>query len=75
MRKFDQGVWTVQWQETISMTKIYHRCYDLISKFRVCLKSLLHQGLSEPEFYGDLVYISKKNVGSNNFSVQFIYFS
>ena len=35
-------------------------------------KSLLHQGLSEPEFYGDLVYKLKKIVGSNNFSAQFI---
>ena len=31
------------------------RGYELISKFNVGLKSLLHQGLSEPEFYGDLV--------------------
>ena len=46
--------------------------YDLISKFQVGLKSLLRQGLSEPEFYGDLVYKLKKIVGSNNFSVQFI---
>ena len=27
------------------------------------LKTLLHQGLSEPEFYGDLVYKFKKIVG------------
>ena len=32
----------------------------------------LRQGLSEPEFYGDLVYKLKKIVGSNNFSAQFI---
>ena len=32
----------------------------------------LCQGLSEPEFYGDLVYKLKKIVGSNNFSAQFI---
>ena len=32
------------------------RNYDLISTFQVGLKSLLHQGLSEPEFYCDLVY-------------------
>ena len=32
----------------------------------------MHQGLSEPDFYGDLVYKLKKIVGSNNFSVQFI---
>ena len=35
-------------------------------------KSLLRQGLSKPEFYGDLVYRLKKVVGSNNFSAQFI---
>ena len=35
-------------------------------------KSLLHQGVSEPECYGDLVYKLKKSVGTNNFSVQFI---
>ena len=40
--------------------------------FQVGLKSLLRQGLSEPEFYGDLVYKLKKIVGSNNFSAQFI---
>ena len=44
----------------------------MISKFQVGLKSLLRQGLSEPEFYGDLVYKLKKIVGSNKFSVQFI---
>ena len=32
----------------------------------------MRQGLSEPEFYGDLVYKLKKIVRSNNFSVQFI---
>ena len=41
--------------------------YDLLSKFQVRLKSILHQGLSEPEFYGDLVYKLKKIVASNNF--------
>ena len=48
------------------------RYFDLISKFQVGLKSLLRQGLSEPDFYGDLVYKLKKIVGSNNFSAQFI---
>ena len=46
--------------------------YDLISEFQVGLKSLLRQGLSEPEFYGDLVYKLKKIVSSNIFSAQFI---
>ena len=37
-------------------SKFYRRHYELVSKFNVGLKTLLHQGLSEPEFYGDLVY-------------------
>ena len=45
----------------------YRRYYDLISKSQVGLKSLLRQGLSEPEFYDDLVYKLKKIVGCNNF--------
>ena len=44
----------------------------MISKFQAGLKSLLRQGLSEPDFYGDLVYKLKKIVGFNNFSAQFI---
>ena len=40
--------------------KFYRRHHELVSKFNVGLKSLLHQGLSEPELYGDLVYKFKK---------------
>ena len=43
-------------------SKFYRRRYELVSKFNVGLKSLLHQGLSEPEFYGDLVYKFKKKM-------------
>ena len=43
----------------------------MISKFNVGLKSLLHQGLSEPEFYGALVYKFKKIRGMTDFSDQF----
>ena len=50
---------------------IQHAEY-MSSKFQVGLKSLLRQGLSEPDFYGDLVYKLKKIVGSNNLSAQFI---
>ena len=32
----------------------------------------MRQGLSETEFYGDLVYKLKKIIGSNNFSAQSI---
>ena len=43
----------------------------MVSKFNVGLKTLLHQGLLEPEFYGDLVYKFKKIIGSADFSDQF----
>ena len=46
-----------------TFSKFYRRHYGLISKFQIELKSLLCQGLSEPEFYGDLVYKLKKIVG------------
>ena len=36
------------------------------------LNSKLRQVLSEPDFYGDLVYKLKKIVGSYKFSAQFI---
>ena len=55
-----------------TFSKFYRRYFDLISKFQVGLKSLLRQGLEEPNFYGDLVHKLKKIVGSNNFSEQFI---
>ena len=55
-----------------TFSKFYRRCYDLISKFLVGLNSLLRQGLSIPDFYGDLVYKLKQIVGSNNSSAQFI---
>ena len=55
-----------------TFSKFYRQHYDLISKFQVGLKSILRQGLSEPDFYGDLLYKLKKIVGSNNFSAQFI---
>ena len=67
---FKQGYRYHKLRKTFS--KFYRRYYDLISKFQVGLKSLLRQGLSEPDFYGDLVYKLKKIVGSNNFSAQFI---
>ena len=43
----------------------------MISKFNLGLKSLLHKGLSELEFYGDLVYKFKKIRGMTDFSDQF----
>ena len=43
----------------------------LVSKFKVAFKHLLQQGLSEPEFFGDLVYKLKRIVISADFSDQF----
>ena len=54
-----------------TFSKFYRRHYDLISKYNVGLKTLLDEGLSEPEFYGDLVYKFKKLIGRNDFSFQF----
>ena len=44
---------------------------NLVSKFNVGLKTRLHQSLSEPEFYGDLVYKFKTIVGRADFSGKF----
>ena len=60
-----QGYWYHKLCKTFSL--LYRRYHDLIFKFQVVLKSLLRQGLSEPGFYGDLVYKLKKIVGSNIF--------
>ena len=65
-----QGYWYHKLLKTFS--RFNRRYYDLISKFQVGLQSLLRQGLSEPEFYGDLVFQLKKIVSSNNVSAQFI---
>ena len=44
---------------------------ELIVKYNIGLKTLLQQGISEPIFYGDLVYKFKRIVGKPNFSDQF----
>ena len=45
--------------------------FDIVSKYNVGLKTLLLQGLSEPEFYGDLVYKFRKIIGKNDFPYHF----
>ena len=54
-----------------TFSTFYRRHYELISKFNVGLKTLLREGLSEPEFYGDLVYKYKKLIGRSDFSFYF----
>ena len=55
----------------VSFSKFYRRHIAWVEKHSVSLKTLLHQGISEPEFYCDLLYRLKKNVGKSNFSEQF----
>ena len=54
-----------------AFSKFYHRHSELIVKYNIGLKSLLQQGISEPIFYGDLVYKIKRIIGKHNFSDQF----
>ena len=42
-----------------------------MSKYNVGLKTLLLQGLSKPEFYGNLVYKFRKINGKNDFPDHF----
>ena len=54
-----------------TFSKFYHRHSELIVKYKIGLKTLLQQGISEPIFYGDLVYKFKRIVGKPNFSDKF----
>ena len=58
-----------------TFSKFYRRYYELFSKFNVGLKTLLREGLSKPEFNGDLVYKFMKLIGRNEFSFQFHHMS
>ena len=54
-----------------AFSKFYYRHSELIVKYNIGLKTLLQQGISEPIFYGDLVYKFKQIVGKPYFSDQF----
>ena len=54
-----------------AFSKFYRRHFDIVSKYNVGLKTLLLQGLSEPELYGDLVYEFRKIIGKNDFPYHF----
>ena len=53
------------------ISKFYRRHFDLVSKYNVGLKTLLLQGLSELEFYGNLVYKFRKIIGKYDFPYHF----
>ena len=52
-----------------AFSKFYWRHFDIVSKYNVGLKTLLLQCLSEPEFYGDLVYKFRKLIGKMIFLI------
>ena len=54
-----------------AFSKFYRRHSALLEKYSASLKTLLQQGVSEAEFYGDLVYRFRTIVGKSNFSEQF----
>ena len=54
-----------------AFSKFNRRHFDLVSKYNVGLKTLLLQGLSEPEFHGDLVYNFRKIIGKYDFHYHF----
>ena len=54
-----------------AFSKFYRRHFDIVSKYNVELKTLLLQGLSEPEFYSNLVYKFRKIIGKNDFPYHF----
>ena len=54
-----------------AFSKFYRRHSALLEKYSISLKTLLQQGISVPEYYGDLVYRFRKIVGKSNFSEQF----
>ena len=54
-----------------AFSKFYYRHSELIVKYNIGLKTLLQQGISEPIFYGNLVYKFKRIVGKPIFSDQF----
>ena len=54
-----------------TFSKFYRRHHELVSKFNVGLKTLLHKAYRNRNFYGDLVYKFKEIVGRADFSDQF----
>ena len=50
-----------------AFSKFYHSHSELIVKYKIGLKTLLQQGISEPILYGDLVYINSIELLKNLF--------
>ena len=54
-----------------AFSKFYRRHSALVEKYSVSLKTLLQHFISEPEFYGDLVYRFRNILGKSDFFEQF----
>jgi hypothetical protein len=55
-----------------TFSKFYKRNLPLINKYNTPLKTLLREGISHPEFYGDVVYKLRKIIGKPYFHQLFI---
>ena len=55
----------------VRLFKFYRRHSELVEKYIAGLRKFLQQGISEIEFYGDLIYRIRKIVRKSNFSEQF----
>ena len=54
-----------------AFSKFFNKHSEMIVKYNICLKTILQQGISEPVFYGDLVYKFKRIVGKPSLCDQF----
>ena len=55
----------------ICFKKFYRTKYDIISKYKLSLKTLLKTSISLPKYYGDLVYRIRKIKNNPNFNYAF----
>ena len=65
-----QGYWYHKLRKAFS--KFYRKHYELIEKYHVNLKKLLQHGISNLEFYGELVYKFKKIIENPNFKLEVV---
>ena len=54
-----------------AFSNFYRLHFDIVAKYNVALKTLLLQGFSEPELYGDLVYKFRNITLKHNFPYHF----
>ena len=55
-----------------TFSKLYYRNPHLVANYHSNLKTLLRQGLSQPDFYGDVIYNLRKILGHIHFATLFV---